>query len=217
MGIEKGHFGRFTGVAISICITLVWSSLATADNRPTQIKYEPPEWIPLLKLENFRADQQRIVIRDHVVIPKALILDHGEPFAWESRSRAASRIIFEREVAGHMICHGLVNFLIHEDELKSSELQLSDVANFCELEPGSYRYRIVRTGPAMGVRRRLEGVVVVRPERSPAESEQLSRDVPAWSKSTESGVGHTGAAKGNAESIIAVMGGEPRMARGVGD
>jgi hypothetical protein len=64
-----------------------------------------------------------------------------------------------------MICHSLVNFSIREDELRSAEIHTGEFASFCELQPGRYRYKVVRKDPeaagAGGAARRLEGEIIV--------------------------------------------------------
>jgi hypothetical protein len=42
-------------------------------------------------------------------------------------------------------------------------LRLADNASFCELAPGRYPYRVIRSDPSTGASQRLEGVVIVRP------------------------------------------------------
>lgn len=219
-GTTRGQSSLFAGIAIAVwtAVVLGAASLASADERPSEINYDPPGTIPALRVGTLGPDHQRVVIFDHALRPRALVVDYGEPFGWESRSRAASRIVFEREVAGAMICHSLVNFSIHEDELRSSELNLTDVANFCELQPGRYRYRIVRADPGVGASRRLEGVVVVRPNLSAERTRQLSRHIPDWSESPAGNLTEVrGGRKGEAESLIAAMSGETNSIGGGGD
>jgi hypothetical protein len=63
-----------------------------------------------------------------------------------------------------MICHSLVNFSIKDDELRSAPIHAGEFASFCELKPGRYRYRVMRSDSdmtAIGGARRLEGDIVV--------------------------------------------------------
>jgi hypothetical protein len=74
-------------------------------------------------------------------------------------------IVFEREVAGSLICHSLVNFSIEDDELKSADIFPLDVVNFCEMAPGRYRYHVIRKDPDSRAKRRMEGVIIVEESR----------------------------------------------------
>jgi hypothetical protein len=179
-----------SGIAIAIfalittmIIPLVAVEVANAQDRPSAILYDQPGTIPTLQAEPLRSSHRRIIIRDHSLEPREIRLKQGEPFAWVSLSRAASRIIFERESARGMICHSLVNFSIEEDELKSSELQLTDVANFCDLEPGRYRYHVNRADISSGASRRLDGVVVVTSDLAVSRTSDFAKLIPDWSPS----------------------------------
>ncbi len=162
-------------IASVVALLSVGAGVANSEERPAGLRFEQAESIPTLRSEVLRAVHRRIVIEDHHLTPKEIILDYGEPFGWLSHSRAASRIVFEREVARSMMCRSLVNFSIKEDELKSSEMQVNDVANFCQLEPGRYPYRIIRTDPSSGASRRLEGAVIVLPAGESAGRRELAR------------------------------------------
>jgi hypothetical protein len=56
-----------------------------------------------------------------------------------------------------------VNFSIKDDELRSAPIHAGEFASFCQLKPGRYKYKIVRTDPAdhHDAARRLEGEIIV--------------------------------------------------------
>ncbi len=176
MNFDRG--AKIQGVAVASIVFL--STLvgpAAADTRPANIQYDQPGTIPTLQPGALLIPRRQITIGDHTITPKTIILDSGEPFGWLNQSRAPSRIVFEREVAHAMVCRSLINFSIKDDELKSSELRINEVANFCELEPGHYSYRIIRTDPSTGASQRIEGAVLVRPRdaaKPPALAAQVS-------------------------------------------
>jgi len=151
---------------------------AGAEERPDGLRYTTPGPVPDLRPERRAVQGPRIRIGDHDVTPRTVLVLEGEQISWHSMSRAASVIVFEREVARSMVCHSLVNFSLVEDELRSAPLQPGETASFCELEPGTYRYRVVRSGhdaaQSAEAARRLEGWVVVRPARTSEDADRLA-------------------------------------------
>lgn len=140
--------------------------LQADDQRPAEIVYAGHGDVPLLDIHYGRVPRKDVFIRDHALEPRFVRIEPGQQLTWVSRSRAPSRIVFEREVAGSMVCHGVVNFTVEGDELRSAPIYAGEVASFCELEPGRYTYRIIRSDPLIGSAtgspaRRLEGVIVV--------------------------------------------------------
>jgi len=135
------------------------------DDRPTEVPYDMPGTIPLLDPEYSRQKHEVVIITDQSLQPRTVHLEKGQLVAWISYARAASMVVFEREVAKSMICHSLVNFSIKEDELRSAEIHTGEFASFCELKPGRYRYKVVRrdhkAAGAGGARTRLEGEIIV--------------------------------------------------------
>jgi hypothetical protein len=138
------------------------------DSRPSEIPYEGAEGssaIPSLD-PSYRQTAHRVVlITDSALNPRLVTLDEGQLVAWISYSKVPATIVFEREVARDMICHSLVNFTIEEDELKSAEIHPGEFASFCELKPGRYRYKVIRTDPTGGgsasAHKRLDGEIIV--------------------------------------------------------
>lgn len=163
-------------LAVLLALVAGWAagSARAEEPRIEEIPYEVPGQIPLLgpswELEPVAA----VLLTDGRLSPRRIEVRQGETVRWHSVARQASRIVFEREVARSMVCHSLVNFQIDGDSLRSAALHTGDTASFCRLSPGSYRYRVVRDGPAerpvtggVQLSSRLEGVIVVLPTGAP--------------------------------------------------
>ncbi|MCG8588440.1 MAG: hypothetical protein MJE66_04045 [Proteobacteria bacterium] len=145
---------------------LAFAPLAGAeDTRPKEIPYDTSGPVPALDPSYRQTSHKVVLITDNALNPKLVTLDEGQLVAWISYSAAPSAIVFEREVARSMICHSLVNFSIKDDELRSADINAGEFASFCQLKPGKYRYKIVRTdqklGGAGGAARKLDGWIVV--------------------------------------------------------
>jgi hypothetical protein len=106
-----------------------------------------------------------VLITDQALSPRLTTLEEGQLIAWISYSKVPSTIVFEREVARSMICHSLVNFSIKDDELRSAPIHPGEFASFCQLKPGRYRYKVIRTDPraagATAARARMMGEIIV--------------------------------------------------------
>ena len=161
---------RFRPGSFPLCAGLLLAALlaapplGSADERPTEIRYDVPGPVPLLSA-TYGLEKRRIVrVTDDALSPRRLVVDPGEIVAWKIDARGYTHIRFEREVARSMICHSLVNFHLSDDELRSSALRTGDEASFCELQPGLYRYRVVQEAPDddRELSNRREGVIVVR-------------------------------------------------------
>jgi len=170
---------RALGLAAALLLTTAHP--APAEEAPAQaIHYELPGPVPLLAIGGQLREAVPILLTDDRLSPRRAVVHAGQTVRWRSMARHASRIVFEREIARAMVCHSLVNFAIDGDQLRSGPLETGDTSSFCRLDPGTYRYRIVRSGPAerptTGARQlssRLEGVIVVLPDepgRSAAEA-----------------------------------------------
>lgn len=157
---------RILGAACAVLMGLVLAAplAAAKDDRPSEIPYETPGEIPQLDPSYRMTSHKVVLITDHALNPRLVTLDEGQLVAWLSYSRAPSEIVFEREVAGSMVCHSLVNFAIKDDEIRSAPINAGEFASFCELKPGRYKYKVVRTLPAdrsLDVPRTLEGEILV--------------------------------------------------------
>ncbi len=135
----------------------------------SKINYTMPGAFPLPQASETAVAPVRILVTDDRIAPRLLRVSTGQRVAWNSVGRDLTRIVFEREVAKSMVCHSLVNFHLHDDQLRSALMGPGDTASFCELAPGTYRYRVEREGASdqstTGSRQmsaRLEGVIVVR-------------------------------------------------------
>lgn len=155
-------FGLTIGLAIGV---VALASPAAAGDRPSHITYATPGAIPQLDLSTLARPVKRVLITNEGLQPSRVTLRAGERIMWESYESVATSIVFEREVAASMICHSLVNFHLDEDELRSGEIHTGEKASFCELKPGQYRYRAVRSNPisggSVGAAKRIEGWIVV--------------------------------------------------------
>lgn len=162
----RARIRSFSTCAIVLLVALGACVAAFAeDTRPTEVPYDTPGEIPYLDPNYRQTRHEMVIITDDSLQPRLITLDEGQLVAWISYSKAASTVVFEREVARFMICHSLVNFSIVEDELRSAEIHTGEFASFCELKPGRYRYKVVRKNPkhagAGGAAHRLEGEIIV--------------------------------------------------------
>ena len=151
---------------LAVAITVfILPSATFAGDRPSKINYSMPGEIPQLNLATLTSPTKRVIITNEGLRPSRVTLEAGERVVWESFAGPATAIVFEREVAASMICHSLVNFTLHEDELRSAEIHTGETASFCELKPGHYRYKAVRANPRdgaiAGAAARIEGWIVV--------------------------------------------------------
>jgi hypothetical protein len=156
-------------LALIAALPLVMVSAARADEpRAETIRYEVPGVVPLLSKDWQLEPATEVLLTDSRLSPRRAMVRPGETVRWRSMARHGSQIVFEREVARSMVCHSLVNFELDGDTLRSAPIQTGDTSSFCRLAPGTYPYRVVRTGPGeyptAGGRQlstRLEGVIVV--------------------------------------------------------
>ena len=145
-------------------LLLVAGAAHAQDTRPTEIPYDTPGEIPQLSPKYKMSSHKVVVIENYALNPKLVTIDEGQLVAWISYSPVPSEVVFEREVARSMVCHSLVNFQIKDDELRSAPIHAGEFASFCQLKPGRYRYKIVRTQGLSGgadAARRLEGEIIV--------------------------------------------------------
>lgn len=148
----------------ALAVVLAAPPAARADGeRVQEIAYDTPGSIPLLSPTYDQQSREVVLITDDRLSPRRVTVEPGQQLVWVSYAGGLLRITFEREVAKSMVCHSLVNFHLEEDELRSGLLQTGDVASFCELAPGSYRYRVVPEAPhdERDISNRLRGLIVV--------------------------------------------------------
>ena len=154
-----------TLLAIGLALAIAGPASAE-DDRPSEMPYETSGEFPSLSSDYRRDDHEVVIIKDGALQPQTATIEAGQLVAWISYARAASTIVFERETAKSMRCHSLVNFAIIEDEIRSAPSMPGEFASFCELEPGHYRYKVVRPdagmSSALGSTGRLDGAILVR-------------------------------------------------------
>ena len=148
--------------ALSAAVVAAPQSVRAEDTRPQQIRYDVPGAVPLLQ-PSYGRGRQVVLVTDDRLDPRRVKVRAGETLAWVSYARGLTVITFEREVARSMICHGLINFHLADDELRSGPMQTGDTASFCQLKPGVYRYRVEADAPENQhqLSSRLDGVIVV--------------------------------------------------------
>ena len=97
-----------------------------------------------------------VLITDEALVPRVATLKPGQVVAWFSYSPGESVVLFEREVAREMVCHRGASFSLEGDALRSVPLEAGELASFCVLRPGRYRYEVARDEESP-----LEGEIVV--------------------------------------------------------
>jgi hypothetical protein len=150
------------GLAVALVAPL--ATRAADDDRPKDMPYETPSEVPLLDPSYRMSSHKVVLITDQALNPRLVNLDSGQLVAWISYSGWPSTVVFERETAKNMICHSLVNFQIKDDEIRSQPIHAGEFASFCQLKPGRYKYKVVRTdNPTVGnaPRKTLEGEIIV--------------------------------------------------------
>jgi hypothetical protein len=164
----------FLGILLALAAGALAGSARAGEPRAEEIRYEVPGPVPLLGADFGLDPGASVLLTDDRLSPRRVLVRQGETVRWRSMARQASRIVFESEVARSMVCHSLVNFALDGDRLRSAPLHTGDSASFCRLAPGTYRYRVVRDGPAerpvagaVQLSSRLEGVIVVLPAAAP--------------------------------------------------
>ena len=169
---SAAHLVAARAALLTLAALCLSSPLRADDTRPSEIPYDEVAEVAsgdsLLPAPDpsYRQTAHKVVlITDSALNPRLVTLDEGQLVAWISYSKIPATIVFEREVARDMICHSLVNFRIEEDELKSAEIHPGEFASFCELKPGRYRYKVIRTDPTGGghssAHKRLDGEILV--------------------------------------------------------
>jgi hypothetical protein len=151
-------------LSLAVALALAATAALAADERPSEIPYETPGTFPQLSPKYLQTEHKVVLITDQALNPRLVTLAEGQLVAWISYSAAPSVVVFEREIARAMVCHSLVNFSIVDDELRSAPIHAGEFASFCQLKPGRYKYKVVRTSPpenALDAARKLEGEIVV--------------------------------------------------------
>jgi plastocyanin len=149
---------------LSVALLLVGPASANED-RASQPQVETLEDLPKLDPSYQMNTHKVVLITADSLNPATVNLDSGQLIAWISYSPSKSTVVFERSVARSMICHSRVNFSFEDGELRSTPINAGEFASFCELKPGSYRYKVVRSKvsdqPGADASRMLEGEIIV--------------------------------------------------------
>jgi len=155
---------RKTWRMLSVALLLVGPASANED-RVSQPREETIEDLPKLDPDYQMNTHKVVLITADSLNPATVNLDPGQLIAWISYSPSKSTVVFERSVARSMICHSRVNFSFEDGELRSTPINAGEFASFCQLKPGSYRYKVVRSNasdqPGADARQMLEGEIIV--------------------------------------------------------
>jgi plastocyanin len=152
---------------LTVALLLVGPASANED-RVSQPREEALEDLPKLDPGYQMSTHKVVLITADSLSPATVNLDPGQLIAWISYSPSKSTVVFERSVAKSMICHSRVNFSFEEGELRSTPINAGEFASFCQLKPGSYRYKVVRSDapdpPGVDAGRMFEGEIIVGEE-----------------------------------------------------
>jgi hypothetical protein len=149
-----------------LAVALLWVGPAPAsEDRDVQPRVETLEDLPQLDPSHQMNTHKVVLITADSLNPATVRLDLDQLIAWISYSPSESTVVFERDVARSMICHSRVNFSFEGGELRSAPINAGEFASFCQLKPGSYRYKVVRSSasdqPGADADRMLEGEIIV--------------------------------------------------------
>ena len=149
---------------LAVALLLVGPASANED-RVSQPREETLEDLPKLDPGYQMNTHKVVLITADSLNPATVNLDPGQLIAWISYSPSKSTVVFERSVARSMICHSRVNFSFEKGELRSTPINAGEFASFCQLKPGSYRYKVMRSNasdqPGADANRMLEGEIIV--------------------------------------------------------
>lgn len=81
------------------------------------------------------------ISRSHVR-PEEARIHADEALAWLNYSGLRARVIFPADVAEKLRCTSRGSFALAGDRLVSGEIQGTQFASLCRLEPGTYRYEV---------------------------------------------------------------------------
>jgi len=157
------RIGRLLAVALSLVGTA-----SANDDRAVRPPIETLEDLPQLDPSAQRNTHKVVLITADSLNPAKVELAQGQLIAWISYSPSESTVVFERSVAKSMICHSRVNFFFDEGELRSVPIRTGEFASFCQLKPGNYRYKVLRSNTSDTDRadasETLEGEIIIGEE-----------------------------------------------------
>lgn len=97
------------------------------------------------------------------LVPSTLHIRAGEAPIWSNHTEHLVQVLFPVETAKKLVCKEPSNFLIEEDELRSTYLRGNEFASVCIFTKGTYDYEVamIDIGPSGSERRRLKGTLVI--------------------------------------------------------
>jgi len=159
---KRGY--RVIGILLAAALLLAGPAVAT-EERASQSSPQTLDDLPKLDSSDPVSTHKVILITADSLNPASVNLDPGQLIAWISYSPTKATVVFERDVAKSMICHSRVNFSFEEGELRSAPIHAGEFASFCQLKPGTYRYKVERAQAsdraATAADATLEGKIVV--------------------------------------------------------
>jgi plastocyanin len=160
---NKRWFWKIWGL-LAVALSLVGTASANED-RASQPPMETLEDLPKLDPSYQMNTHKVVLITADSLNPATVNLAPGQLIAWISYSPSESTVVFDRDVAKSMICHSRVNFSFEEGELRSVPINAGEFASFCQLKPGNYRYKVVRSNASdpsgADAARTLEGEIII--------------------------------------------------------
>ena len=159
---KRWHWNVWALLAVAL---LLLGPASASEDRDVQPRVEMLEDLPQFDPSVQMNTHKVVLITGDSLSPATVRLDLGQLIAWISYSPSESTVVFERDVAKSMICHSRVNFAFEGGELRSAPINAGEFASFCQLKPGSYRYKVVRSNasdpPGADAVRMLEGEIIV--------------------------------------------------------
>ena len=159
---KRWHWNVWALLAVAL---LLLGPASASEDRDVQPRVEMLEDLPQFDPSVQMNTHKVVLITGDSLSPATVRLDLGQLIAWISYSPSESTVVFERDVAKSMICHSRVNFAFEGGELRSAPINAGEFASFCQLKPGSYRYKVVRSSasdqPGADADRMLEGEIIV--------------------------------------------------------
>ena len=141
---RNGKIGHgVIGILLAAALLLAGPAVA-AEERALQSTPETLADLPKLDSSGQTSTHKVVLITADSLNPATVNLDPGQLIAWISYSPTEATVVFERDVAKSMVCHSRVNFSFEEGELRSAPIHAGEFASFCQLKPGTYRYKIER-------------------------------------------------------------------------
>lgn len=123
-----------TGFALAV------SHLAHAQGHPA---HAGPEW------DHEDLEHRYVRITDAGLTPKTSRLDPKKAVGWLNYSSLVARVSFPADVVTKMTCISNGGFRVVGERLESPDIQSTQFASLCRLEPGTYSYEVT-LAPGIG-------------------------------------------------------------------